>query len=117
MRTTINLDEQLLAAAQRATGVTERSALIHEGLKGADRAGKRETAGAAWGYATATGTGTAPPDGFRMILVDTSVWIDYFRRGEPVLASALEASEVMMHPFILGELACGNLKRRARCSG
>jgi Arc/MetJ family transcription regulator len=33
MRTTVNLDEHLLAAAQRATGVTERSALIHEGLK------------------------------------------------------------------------------------
>lgn len=33
MRTTINLDEQLLAAAQRITGMNERTALIHEGLK------------------------------------------------------------------------------------
>lgn len=33
MRTTINLDEELLAQAQRVTGVNERTALIHAGLK------------------------------------------------------------------------------------
>jgi Arc/MetJ family transcription regulator len=33
MRTTINLDEQLLTEAQRVTGLKERTALIHEGLK------------------------------------------------------------------------------------
>jgi Arc/MetJ family transcription regulator len=33
MRTTINLDETLLDQAQRITGLTERTALIHEGLK------------------------------------------------------------------------------------
>ena len=47
-----------------------------------------------------------------MILVDTSVWIDHFRRTDPALVDALEAGEVLMHPFILGELACGNLHRR-----
>lgn len=47
-----------------------------------------------------------------MILVDTSVWIDHFRSTDPVLVAALEAGEVLMHPFILGELACGNLHRR-----
>ena len=48
-----------------------------------------------------------------MILVDTSVWIDHLRSGEPALATALEGGRVMMHPFVLGELACGNLKNRA----
>ncbi len=48
-----------------------------------------------------------------MILVDTSVWIDHLRLGEPSLAAALEASRVMMHPFVLGELACGNLANRS----
>jgi len=48
-----------------------------------------------------------------MILVDTSVWIEHLRRRDPVLETALNACEVLMHPFILGELACGNLKRRA----
>ncbi len=47
-----------------------------------------------------------------MILVDTSVWIDHLRSGEPGLAMALEGGRVLMHPFVLGELACGNLKNR-----
>jgi predicted nucleic acid-binding protein len=47
-----------------------------------------------------------------MILVDTSVWVDHLRGGEPRLAEALEAGRVLMHPFVLGELACGNLQNR-----
>lgn len=47
-----------------------------------------------------------------MILVDTSVWIDHLRSGEPELATALEGGRVIMHPFVLGELACGNLVNR-----
>jgi predicted nucleic acid-binding protein len=48
-----------------------------------------------------------------VILVDTSVWIDHLRSGEPSLAAALETGRVMMHPFVLGELACGNLANRS----
>jgi Arc/MetJ family transcription regulator len=33
MRTTINLDDQLLTEARRNTGMKERTALIHEGLR------------------------------------------------------------------------------------
>ncbi len=47
-----------------------------------------------------------------MILVDTSVWVDHLRDGAPALAAALEQGDVLMHPFVLGELACGNLKNR-----
>ena len=47
-----------------------------------------------------------------MIIVDTSVWIDHFRKGVPLLATALEEAQVLMHPFILGEVACGNLSNR-----
>jgi predicted nucleic acid-binding protein len=47
-----------------------------------------------------------------MILVDTSVWIDHLRQGDPDLVRALEAGEVLAHPFVVGELACGNLKNR-----
>jgi predicted nucleic acid-binding protein len=46
------------------------------------------------------------------VLVDTSVWIDHFRNGNDSLASALETSEVWCHPFVQGELACGNLRNR-----
>jgi predicted nucleic acid-binding protein len=47
-----------------------------------------------------------------LILVDTSVWIDHLRKGIPSLAEALEREDVLMHPFVVGELACGELTRR-----
>jgi predicted nucleic acid-binding protein len=47
-----------------------------------------------------------------MILPDTSVWIDHFRRSNPLLAELLDGSEVLCHPFVIGELACGWLKKR-----
>lgn len=46
------------------------------------------------------------------MLVDTSVWIDHLRRGNESLASHLRSGEVLCHPFIVGEVACGNLVRR-----
>lgn len=48
-----------------------------------------------------------------MILADTSLWIDHFRRGHPQLRLLLYANEVLTHPFIVGELACGALRNRA----
>lgn len=48
-----------------------------------------------------------------MILVDTSVWIDHFRKSEPILVEALETESVLTHPLVIGELACGNLRNRA----
>ena len=48
-----------------------------------------------------------------MILVDTSVWIDHLRSTNAVLTSALEEGEVVTHPFVIGELACGNIRNRA----
>lgn len=47
-----------------------------------------------------------------MILVDTSIWIDHLRAGEPRLAELLNAGRVVAHPLVIGELACGNLKNR-----
>jgi predicted nucleic acid-binding protein len=47
-----------------------------------------------------------------VILVDTSVWVDHLRRGDPQLVSLLEAGRVLMHPFVLGEIACGSLAQR-----
>ena len=52
-----------------------------------------------------------------MILVDSSVWVEHLRRGEPRLAALLEAGQVLMHPFVLGELACGHLRQRAAVIG
>ncbi len=47
-----------------------------------------------------------------MILVDTSVWVGHLRKGDRRLAELLTASNVLMHPFVIGELACGNLRKR-----
>ena len=47
-----------------------------------------------------------------MILVDTSIWIDHLKEGNVTLTNVLEQTQVVMHPFVLGELACGNLKNR-----
>ena len=48
-----------------------------------------------------------------MILDDTSVWVDHLRRGDPKLVHMLERSIVIMHPFVIGEIACGSLHDRA----
>ena len=48
-----------------------------------------------------------------MVLVDTSIWVTHLRRGSRQLESLLMDAEVMCHPFIIGELACGNLKNRS----
>ena len=47
-----------------------------------------------------------------MLLVDTSVWVRHLREGDPGLEKLLNDEEVMCHPYIIGELACGNLKNR-----
>ncbi len=48
-----------------------------------------------------------------MTLADTSVWVEHFRRGHAGLRKLLEEGEIVTHPFVLGELACGNLPDRA----
>jgi Arc/MetJ family transcription regulator len=65
MRTTFNLDDRLLGEAQRLTGMTERTALIHEGLRALIQ---RESA------RRLARLGATAPAG-QVILVDTSVWV------------------------------------------
>ena len=47
-----------------------------------------------------------------MILVDTSVWVNHLRESNQILAELLDAGMVLSHPFIIGELALGNLRQR-----
>jgi hypothetical protein len=47
-----------------------------------------------------------------MTLVDTSVWINHFRKPEPGLVQLLKNGLAAVHPYVVGELACGNLKDR-----
>lgn len=48
-----------------------------------------------------------------MVLVDTSVWIDFLHRGNARFESLLEQDYVLIHPFVIGELACGHIQARA----
>jgi predicted nucleic acid-binding protein len=47
-----------------------------------------------------------------MVLVDTSIWVAHLRKGHDRLARLLDEGVVCCHPFVIGELACGNLKNR-----
>jgi predicted nucleic acid-binding protein len=47
-----------------------------------------------------------------MVLVDSSVWIDHLRKKDDVLSQLLMNGQVCIHPLIIGELACGNLRNR-----
>jgi predicted nucleic acid-binding protein len=49
-----------------------------------------------------------------MILIDTSVWVDHLRLSETQLVQLLGTGMAAIHPFVIGELACGNLKSRAQ---
>jgi len=52
-----------------------------------------------------------------VILADTSVWIDHLRNGNRALVRHLDAGEVVCHPFVIGELACGRLSPRGAILG
>ncbi len=52
-----------------------------------------------------------------MILVDTSVWIDYLRAGDSELAGLLQDGQVLVHPWVIGELALDHLPRRSEILG
>ena len=44
--------------------------------------------------------------------MDTSVWVEHLRRGEPRLRSLLQSGQVVTHPLVIGELACGRMANR-----
>jgi predicted nucleic acid-binding protein len=47
-----------------------------------------------------------------LILVDTSIWIDHFHKANQTLADVLERGDVVTHPFVVGEIACGSIRNR-----
>jgi predicted nucleic acid-binding protein len=48
-----------------------------------------------------------------MVIVDTSIWVSHLRNGNAELVNLLNDNQVMCHPFIVGEIACGNIRNRA----
>jgi len=49
-----------------------------------------------------------------MIIVDTSIWIDHLHKGDRIMSQLLASEAVMLHPFVLGELALGSLRDRRK---
>lgn len=49
-----------------------------------------------------------------MILADTSVWVDYLRGGNPEMEKILSQGQIVMHPFIVAEIALGSLRKRRK---
>jgi predicted nucleic acid-binding protein len=47
-----------------------------------------------------------------VILVDTTIWVDHFRSGDPGLEALLDNVRILGHPHVIGELALGGLRRR-----
>ena len=90
MRTTLALDDELVAKAQAFTGLKEKSSLVREALKALiERESARRLArlGGSEPEIEVCASATA---GARLILVDTSVWIDHLRAGSDLLAKLLE---------------------------
>src|SRR5688500_4445942 len=48
----------------------------------------------------------------RVILVDSSVWIDHFRENDAILFEMLEEGIVSCHPFVVGEVMMGSPRNR-----
>ncbi len=49
-----------------------------------------------------------------MILADTSVWVKHFRQDDPQLGQLLLDGQILIHPFVIGEIACGNVRSRQK---
>jgi len=48
-----------------------------------------------------------------LVLVDTSIWVSHLAKGRAELRALLERAEVLCHPLVIGELACGNIANRS----
>ncbi len=48
-----------------------------------------------------------------MVLIDTSIWVDFIRLGDEQVAQLLRQDRVLMHDMVLGEIACGSLQQRS----
>jgi len=81
--------------------------------RGFDFSRKRAPVSGSWRHGEESQADQAQTGGRgSMILADTSVWIDHLRKGNKKLTALLSEGQVSCHPFIVGELACGNLENR-----
>ncbi len=110
MRTTLNIDDELLEQALKLTNITSKSELIRRAPKALV---EKESA---WRLAKMGGSqpGLKPITRrcLPMIPTDASVWVEYSRGREKTLEQLLKTNRVFIHPFVIGEVACGNVANR-----
>ncbi len=112
MRTTVALDDDLVAKARSYTGLKETSALLRAALTALiERESARRLAGLAGSEPRLSAIPRRRAE-FGVILVDTSVWVEHLRRGDERLAALLEDELVLVHPHVIGELFLGQLRQR-----
>jgi predicted nucleic acid-binding protein len=108
MRTTVTLDDKLVESLRESTGIKETSALVRQALVEMRQRVAAERLAAMGG--TLPNLKAPPPfHQYRMIIVDTSIWVDHFRRRQSSLASLIAEGNLALHPYVLGELALGGL--------
>ena len=112
MRTTLNIDDELLGRASQLTGVKEKTSLVRLGLEALISLASARRLSKLGGTEKQLRRTKRRRFCRLMVLVDTSVWVDHFRRGNPTLTGMLEEGGVVCHPFVIGELSCGNLRNR-----
>ena len=111
MRTTLNIEDDLIRKVSKFTGIKEKTTLVRLGLEALIARESSKRLSKLGGTEKITRYTTQETQ--LMILVDTSIWVSYLRAGNSKLEQLLNDGEVTCHPFIIGELACGNIKNRA----
>ena len=114
MRTTLIIDDDLIEKASKLTGVKEKTSLVRLGLEAliARESGRRLAKLGGTEKKLELPKASKNPGAAEMILVDTSIWVSHLREGDDRLVTLLDEGMVCCHPFVIGELACGNLKNR-----
>ena len=108
MRTTLNVDATLIRRAAHLTGVVKKTALVRLGLEALIVRESARRLAKLGGSEPWREAGQAQAAGSRrVILVDTSVWVDHLRVGNRTLQDLLERADVLSHAFVVGELASG----------
>lgn len=112
MRTTVTVDDALLAKAAELTGVKEKSTLLREGLQTLVRVESARRLAALGGTDPQATAAPRRRTSAPVILVDTSVWIEHLRAADARLVELLGDDEAGCHPLVIEELALGSIKQR-----
>jgi predicted nucleic acid-binding protein/Arc/MetJ family transcription regulator len=111
VKTTLNIDDDLIERASKMTGIKEKTTLVKLGLEAliAMESAKRL---ARLGGSEKHLKQVPRRRSAWVVLVDTSVWVSHLRETNESLVGLLNDGKVVCHPFVIGELACGGLQNR-----